>query len=359
MTQSRYTAAGVDTQRAGEAVARIVAVLKGLDLGRPSRAILGSGHYANVIALDDSTGVAICTDGVGSKVVVAEQLNRFDTIGIDCVAMNVNDAICVGAEPVAMLDYIAVERSDPRIIEQLAIGLKAGAEDAGVEIPSGELAELPELLRGHPSPRGVDLVGACIGVVALERVITGANLCPGDAVIGLPASGIHANGLTLARRAFPDPDEYVPTLETSAGEALLQPTRIYVRAVRQLLSNGVGAHGLFHITGGGLINLLRLRADVGYRIDSPLPRPPIFEQIAERCGVGLAEMFEVFNMGCGFCCVVSAEDSAHALSLLKGHYPECAVIGEVTDRAGTVELPTLGLSGSRDTGFQAEGDRRS
>ncbi len=135
MSDSAYAAAGVDTSRAESAVAGLVAVLRTIDTGRESRAVLGSGHYANVLRIDERTGIALSTDGVGSKVIVAEQLGRFDTVGIDCIAMNVNDVICVGAEPLAVLDYIAVEDADPDMLRAIAEGLKRGAEDAGVEIP--------------------------------------------------------------------------------------------------------------------------------------------------------------------------------------------------------------------------------
>src|SRR2546421_8474815 len=141
MGDSAYGGAGVDTNRAEEAVAGLVRVLRTIDPGRPSRALLGSGHYANVLRIDDRTGIAVSTDGVGSKVIVAEELGRFDTVGIDCIAMNVNDVICVGAEPIAVLDYIAVESADPDMLTQIALGLKEGAELARVEIPGGELAQ--------------------------------------------------------------------------------------------------------------------------------------------------------------------------------------------------------------------------
>src|ERR671927_1531182 len=211
MADSAYADAGVDTSRADSAVAALVSVLRTIDTGKPSRAALGSGHYANVLRIDDRTGIALSTDGIGSKIIVAEELGRFDTVGIDCIAMNVNDVICVGAEPIAVLDYIAVEEAEPDMLRQIGEGLRAGAEQAGVEIPGGELAQLPELLRGHPSPYGFDLVGACFGTVALDAIVTGAAIQPGDAVIGLPSSGVHSNGLTLARRALSDlrdtPDE--------------------------------------------------------------------------------------------------------------------------------------------------------
>jgi phosphoribosylformylglycinamidine cyclo-ligase len=351
MTERAYARAGVDTSRAEEAVSGLVEVLRRIDPGRPSRAVLGSGHYANVLRLDDRTGIALSTDGVGSKVIVAEQLGRFDTIGIDCIAMNVNDVICVGAEPIAVLDYIAVEEAEPEMLRQIAEGLRAGAEQAGVEIPGGELAQLPELIRGHPSPRGFDLVGACFGTVELDRIVTGARVEPGDAVIGLPSSGVHSNGLTLARRALPDLDERPQELGgASVGETLLEPTVIYVRAVMDLLRSGVDVRGLAHITSGGLLNLLRLEAGVGYEITDPLPRLPIFELVAERSRANEGELLEVFNMGCGFCCVVPADQTDTAVEQLDSHHAGAAVIGRATDEAGVVRVP--GLTGTADGGFQ-------
>src|SRR4051794_19928911 len=226
MADSAYARAGVDTSRAGRAIAGLVEVLRSIDPGRPSRSVVGSGHYAAVIALDEHTGIALSTDGVGSKVIVAEQLGRYDTVGIDCMAMNVNDVVCVGAEPLALLDYIAVVEADPAVLAEVAEGLRRGAEDAGVEIPGGELAVVPEMVKG------LDLVGACVGTVDLDAIVTGSRVAPGDAIVGLPSSGVHSNGLTLARRALSDLDERPGELgAASVGEALLEPTVIYVRAV--------------------------------------------------------------------------------------------------------------------------------
>src|SRR4051795_5709404 len=228
MPEGAYASAGVDQARAGKAVAALVEVLRRIDTGRPSRALLGSGHYATILRLDERRGLALSTDGVGSKVILAEQLGRLDTVGIDCIAMNVNDVICVGAEPIAVLDYIAVEDADPEQLRQIAVGLKSGAEQAGVEIPGGELAQLPELIRGHPSPHGFDLVGACFGTVALDAVVTGAAIQRGDAVIGLPSSGVHSNGYTLARRALPDLRETLDELGgRRGGGAPREPAVIY------------------------------------------------------------------------------------------------------------------------------------
>src|SRR5919106_2055184 len=346
MAEGAYARAGVDQSASGSAVCALVEVLAGIRTGRPTRSALGSGHYAAVLRLDDTRGLALACDGVGTKVIIAERLGRLDTVGIDCIAMNVNDVICVGADPIAVLDYIAVEEADPAALEQIARGLRRGAEEAGVEIPGGELAVLPELIRGHPSPRGFDLLGFCVGLVELDEIVTGGRIEPGDAMIGLPSSGIHSNGLTLARRVLDDLDEMVD--DRTVGELLLEPTVIYVAAVRELLASEVDVRGLAHITGDGFLNLLRLEADVGYSIDLPLPVPPVFELIAERGGIRPAELHEVFNMGCGFCCVVPPGDADAAVELLSLRHPGAAVIGQATTATGVVELPRQRLRGIRD-----------
>src|SRR3954467_15598557 len=205
--EGAYARSGVDQLLSGKAVAALVEVLSGIRTGRPSRAALESGHYANVLKIDDTRGLALSYDSVGSKVIVCEQLGRYDTIGIDLWGMNANDVICVGADPIALLDYIAVEEANPEVLEQIGIGLRRGAELAGVEIPGGELAVLPEVVRGHPSPHGFDLVGFCVGLVDLDAVVTGDRIEPGDTIIGIPSSGIHSNGLSLARNVLTDLDE--------------------------------------------------------------------------------------------------------------------------------------------------------
>jgi len=323
----------VSQSEADRAVAALVAALGSGGSGS-SRQVLESGHYANVIAIDDRLGIALSTDGVGTKLLVAEKLGRYDTVGIDCVAMNVNDVICVGAKPLAMLDYLAVERADAEREGAIGEGLRRGAELAGIEIPGGELAQLGELVRGF------DLAGACFGTVELDAVITGEAIEPGDAVIGLPSSGLHSNGYTLARAALEglDWDEDPGGLGRPLGEALLEPTEIYVKPVLALLDSGAAVHGLAHITSGGLGNLLRLACECTYLIDNSIPIPPLFELIRERGEVSEAEMRDVFNMGCGFCCVVAAEDEAAALELLRGDYPGAQRIGSVQDGERRVEL---------------------
>ncbi len=335
MSGDAYAKAGVDQGAADAAVAALVRALGAIELGRASRAVPLPGHYASVIRIDERTGIALSTDGVGTKLLIAEQLGRFDTVGIDCVAMNVNDVICVGAEPLAMLDYIAIERADPAVCEQIGIGLARGAELAGVEIPGGELAQLGDMVRGF------DVAGACFGTVALEEIVDGAAVRAGDPVIGLPSSGLHSNGYTLARSALdglPLDEDPEGRLGRPLGEALLEPTEIYVKPVLELLRSEVEVRGLAHITSGGLGNLLRLAADVGYEIDAPLPVPPIFELIGERSGASDAEMHDVFNMGCGFCCVVAAADEEAALHLLRGWIPGARKIGRASERASGLKI---------------------
>ena len=350
-----YAAAGVDTRQADHGVAALVSVLSSIETGRERLAVPLPGHYASVIRIAPNLGVALATDSVGSKVIVAEQAQRFATIGIDCVAMNVNDLICVGAEPLALLDYLAVESADPVLLAELAEGLRAGAEDAGVEIPGGEVCQLPEVIRGHPSPYGFDLVGSAFGTVALDAIVDGVACAPGDALIGLPASGVHSNGLTLARRVLLDDaglslDARPPELGgASVADVLLEPTVIYVRAVLELLRSDIPVHGLAHITGGGLLNLLRLGNDptrpTGFEVTEPLPVLPVFSLIAELGEVAPAEMWEVFNMGCGFCAVVPAADAERAVALLAARHPGTAVIGRVSDTGARVSVPGLGIEG--------------
>jgi phosphoribosylformylglycinamidine cyclo-ligase len=264
--------------------------------------------------------------------------------------MNVNDVVCVGAEPIALLDYLAVERADPAVMEQIGVGLKRGAELAGVEIPGGEVAILPELIRGHPSPNGFDLTATCFGTVALDGIVTGEMITPGDALIGLPSSGLHSNSYTLARRVL-DADLDEPFEGGTIADALLEPTVIYVRAALELLRSDIPVHGLAHITGGGLLNLLRLNERAGFTIDDPLPVPPIIALVQERGGVADAEAWEVFNMGCGFVAIVPDEHADAATALLAGRHPGARRIGTVTGEPGRLTVPGRYSSGQGSRSF--------
>ncbi|MGH2951108.1 MAG: AIR synthase-related protein, partial [Solirubrobacterales bacterium] len=234
---------------------------------------------------------------------------------------------------IAMLDFILCAEADPETCAQLGVGLRRGAELAGVEIPGGELAQVGEIVSGW------ELGGTAVGLVDLDSIVTGERIEVGDPVIGLPSTGLHSNGYTLARAALADlelgedPDG---RLGRPLGDVLLEPTEIYVGAITELLGSPVDVRGLAHITGDGLDNLLRLEAPVGYEIDDPLPVPPVFELIGELGDVDEEEMYAVFNMGCGFCCVVAAADEAAALELLRRRHPGAARIGRSTGRPGEV-----------------------
>ena len=281
----------------------------------PGRRVVDIGFFASVVEITDTLGLALCTDGVGSKVLIAEMLHRYDTIGIDCVAMNVNDAICVGAEPISFLDYIAVERATPKILEQIAEGLYRGAELAGVSIVGGEISQLPNIIKGYEPGGGMDLVGMCAGIVPLDRIILGQHVKPGDIIVGVRSSGVHSNGLTLARKALfevgrLEPDHYVPQFGCTVGEELLRPTDIYVRPIMDLLNKQhLPIRALVNITSDGLSNLVRIDAAVGFNLDN-LPEPqPIFSLIQQLGNVPAPEMYQVFNMGIGFCLIVPDDRS--------------------------------------------------
>lgn len=319
---------------------------------------LDLGYFANVIEIGGGMGVAVSTDGVGTKILVAEMLEKYDTIGVDCVAMNVNDVLCVGARPLTLLDYIAVENADPAVLAAIADGLLRGAEEAQVSIAGGELAQVKEMVRGVTPGSGLDIVGTAIGLVPLDRVIVGDSLAHGDPVIGLLSAGIHSNGLTLARKALLDaagyaPDQHLDEFGRTVGEELLEPTRIYVKPVLELLQVVRGVKALAHITGDGLLNLLRVRSDVGFEL-TELPTPPaVFGVIQEAGRVEDAEMFRVFNMGIGFAVVVNADAEDQALRALReAGAPDARVIGQVNaERAGKVLIPERGLVGAPKAGF--------
>jgi phosphoribosylformylglycinamidine cyclo-ligase len=331
LSEDAYARAGVSQGDADAAVGSLVSALAASPPAT-SRQVLASGHYANVVRLDETTGIALSIDGVGTKLVLAEQMGRWDTVGIDCVAMNVNDVVCVGAEPLAMVDYLAVDRADPDVARAIGVGLARGAELAGIEIVGGELAQLGEIVNG------LDLAGACFGVVSLDALVTGSAIEPGDSVLGLPSSGLHSNGYTLARSVLADIPLDDERLGRPLGDVLLEPTEIYVKPITELLRSDVDVRGLAHITSGGLKNLLRLEADIAYEIDAPLPVHPVFELIQELGDVDDDEMREVFNMGCGFCVVVAAADEDSALEKLRAHYPRARRIGHAASGAPEVRF---------------------
>lgn len=296
------------------------------------------------------TGLAVTTDGVGSKLLVAQLMDQYDTVGIDCVAMNVNDLLCVGAEPLTMVDYIAVQQPNPRLLAELAQGLKKGAITAGITIPGGEIAQVRDIIRGDRAGYGFDLAGTAVGIVPLDQIRVGRTIEPDDVVLGLRSTGVHSNGLTLARRLLKKyrSETYLEDLGRSLGEELLVPTRIYVREVLDILRAGVDVRALIHITSDGLLNMLRVASNTGYVIHF-LPEPhPIFRVIQHELRISTEEMYRVYNMGIGFCLVVShrSDHAARAKEILKRHSVECYEIGRtVSDPEKSVVVEPAQLLG--------------
>jgi len=348
-----YQAAGVDSDQKDQAMQRLGSLIRSSFEIRPGEVKLPLGYFANVIDIGQGTGIAVSTDGVGTKLLIAEMLHRYDTVGIDCVAMNVNDVLCVGAEPFALLDYIAVQVPHPDLLESLAEGLYRGAELAKVTIPGGEIAQVKEIIRGVREGYGFDLVATAVGKVSLDRMLTGAAIKPGDAILGLASSGIHSNGMTLARRVFFDrlgwaPDRYVDELGRTIGEELLEPTCIYVREVMEMLQSGLKVRGLAHITSTGFLNLSRASAPVGYMLDN-LPEPQaVFQLLRENGSVADEDMYFTYNMGIGFCVIIDPGDVDAATRIAEKHKVRCSTIGHaVSDPEKKVTIPSANLVGSK------------
>jgi phosphoribosylformylglycinamidine cyclo-ligase len=340
-----YKASGVDVAGADAGLRRIV---ERITAGWPKSGFgavqLPIGYFANVVDIG-GLGLALCTDGVGSKAIIAQMMQKYDTVGIDCVAMNVNDLLCVGARPVSMVDYIAIDKADEAVLDGIAIGLAEGARQAGVSISGGEISQLPDMVRGF------DLVGSAIGTVPLDRIIVGRDLRPGDRVIGIASNGIHSNGFTLARRVLfqmggLSVHHAIPELRRTLGEELLRPTFIYVSEILEIIEQIPSVKALIHITGDGLLNLPRVDAEIGFMLDNLPDPPPIFELIQRHGGVGRAEMFEVFNMGIGFCVVLPEADIDAAMAILAAYNRQAWVLGHaVADPSKSVHLPQHNLVG--------------
>lgn len=352
----QYAAAGVDTDRKELFLAELVRWLKPTAAFRSGtgRSLLDIGYYASVIDIGRGQGLALTTDGVGTKILVAELAGRYDTIGIDCVAMNVNDLICVNAEPIALVDYLAVQDTDPAIGAALGKGLYEGAKQAEISIPGGECALLKDMVKGVRENSGIDLAGAAFGLVDMGDVNTGRELKSGDVIIGVRSSGLHSNGYSLARKvlltdaALPL-DTVLDGVGRSLADELLEPTHIYVQEWKALRRNKVSLRAILNITGDSLFNLPRVDAPVGFVIDH-LPRPqPIFEHIQRLGNLPDAEMYKVFNMGIGFVFIVPKDEVRDALQILAQFPMEANVIGHVVeDREKKISIPGLALVGKDD-----------
>jgi phosphoribosylformylglycinamidine cyclo-ligase len=233
-----------------------------------------------------------------------------------------------------MVEYIGVQDPHPDMLDAISIGLCEGAQQAEVSIPGGEISQLPEVITGHRAGYGFDLVGMAIGTVALDRVIIGQDLHEGDVIIGIESNGIHSNGLTLARRVLFDQSQHTvdsrpSQLPHTVGEELLRPTHIYVKEAMEVLDSGVSVKGMIHITGDGLLNLSRVKATVGFRIDHVPETMPVFALIQQAGDISYEEMFTVFNMGIGFCIIVEQNDVDRVLSIVRSHGKRAMKIGSV------------------------------
>lgn len=334
-----YAESGVDIDREGESINRLVLKIQKTLSFRKDKIgdVIGdTGHFSGIVKLDDKKAMAISTDGVGSKILIAEALQKYDTIGIDLIAMNANDIICVGAEPITLVDYIAMDRPDPQIIEDIGVGLAKGAELAGVNIVGGELASLPEMING------IDLVGTIIGIVDTDKIITGKDIEPGNVVLALESSGIHSNGLTLARKvlltAYGINEKVIG--DKSLGEELLEPTKIYVKEILDIISK-IKVNGLANITGGGLGNLQRL-TEMGFSIYDLLKPQMIFKHIQEKGEISDKEMYRTFNMGIGFCVILAEDGAEEAIDICKEHKTKAQIIGKVVEEKG-VNIKDMGV----------------
>ena len=319
MAKATYKDAGVDLDVYRQSMARLPRLLHRT---YSPRVIPLDGGFAGLFQLDFTNQLfarnysdpvlVSCTDGVGTKLKVAQVTGSHRTVGIDLVAMSVNDAICCGAEPLFFLDYVAMSHDDPALLEQIVEGITNGCIESDCALLGGETAIMPDLYR-----RGdYDLAGFCVGVVERKRLIDGKQIAAEDVILGVASSGLHSNGFSLARKivfeiAGLKAEDHVEELGRTAGEALLEPTRIYVRAVRKILSNyrvKQVVHGIAHITGGGLHeNLERILPEGTCAVirRGSWPAPPIFPWLQRLGEVDQSEMDQVFNMGLGLVLVVS------------------------------------------------------
>lgn len=337
-----YAAAGVDVTAGYESVDRIKPLVQSTFV---PGVIGGLGGFGGLFK-PDLKGVAepvlvSGTDGVGTKLKIAFLMDKHDTVGIDCVAMCVNDIICSGAMPMFFLDYLAVGKNTPSRIEQIVSGVAEGCRQSECALIGGETAEMPGF---YPADE-YDLAGFAVGLLDKTKVIDGSTIVPGDTLIGLASSGIHSNGYSLVRKVFDvenrDMTEYIPELGKSLGEELLTPTRIYVKAVKSLIDAGVDVKAISHITGGGLYeNVPRMLPDgiIASIEKAAIPQKPIFDMIAKAGNIPERDMYNTFNMGVGMIMAVSSKAVPAALKVLTDAGETPFVVGTCKAGEKGVEL---------------------
>lgn len=327
-----YKKAGVDIsdiKKSQAAIGRLIASTHKLQ--KKAKIAHGFGHYAGIVEIPGGKLLATHTDGVGTKVVIANMMKKYNTIGIDCVAMNVNDIICIGATPISFVDYIAANKNDQQIFKKIVEGLVAGAKKSAMPIVGGETAIMPDVIEGKGF--AFDLAGMVVGLVSKKEMILGNKIKKGDVIIGANSSGIHSNGYSLARKALLGKYSVKDKVKGVGvvGDALLKPTEIYVKPVLEMVQK-CKVSGLAHITGGSFTKLLRLK-NIGYEIDSLPKLPPIMGLIQEQ-GVKPEEMYKTFNMGVGFC-VIAPPNQVNKIKLIfKKHKISSQEIGRITPKKG-------------------------
>jgi phosphoribosylformylglycinamidine cyclo-ligase len=333
-----YKAAGVDIEAGYEAVSLMKKHVQ--KTMRPG-VLSGLGGFGGMFDLSElglkQPVLVSGTDGVGTKLLLAIQMKKHDTIGIDCVAMCVNDIVVQGAEPLYFLDYIACGKAEPIKIESIVKGVAEGCEQAGCALIGGETAEMP----GMYNEEDYDLAGFSVGACEKEKLITGKDIHPGDVVIGLASSGIHSNGYSLVRKILLEDanlalDEFVSELDCTLGEELLKPTKIYVKPILSALKKHT-IKGMAHITGGGFIeNLPRmLPENTGIQIsNNTWVIPPIFHLLKEKGNLQFEEMYNIFNMGIGMALVVNQNEADEVIRFFEESGEKAYKIGHVTEQAG-------------------------
>jgi phosphoribosylformylglycinamidine cyclo-ligase len=328
-----YSKAGVDIDRADQAIRMISPLVKATRRPEVLSDLEGfAGFFRLDVAKYPRPVLLSGTDGVGTKLKIAQMTGIHDTVGIDLVAMCVNDVLVHGAEPLFFLDYLAVGRVEPEKIARIVEGIASGCKESGMALIGGETAEMP----GFYGPEEYDLAGFAVGVANEDRIITGREIKGGDVVLGLASSGIHSNGYSLVRKiifdqARLDLDQFLDPLGRTIGEELLVPTRIYVRSILDLLTR-VPVKAMAHITGGGIPENLKRVIPPGLeaRIQtSAWPRPPVFALLQELGGVESPEMFRTFNMGVGFMIVVAPAEADHAVVALEQSGETVYILGEI------------------------------
>ncbi|MHA1917889.1 MAG: phosphoribosylformylglycinamidine cyclo-ligase [Candidatus Ranarchaeia archaeon] len=339
----KYSDVGLNVKKIRESQNEIAKELQttfGRRAGKFGMPISSIGHYAGIVAIDNKRALALHCDGVGTKILVAERMNKHDTIGIDAVAMTVNDLICVGAEPTNLQDYIALSKLDPDLIKSLVIGLRDAAREAHVAIVGGETAILPDMFTPSEKPdiTRYDLVTFGVGVLDRDKIIDGKNIVENDAIIGIESSGFHSNGYSLLRKlifekAKLDIEDKFPGMQKKVGEVLLTPTKIYSLPIVDLLSKAE-IHGIAHITGGAFSKLMRitLGKEIGFDI-TDFPESPVeFNSVKEIGNLSDYEMFRTFNMGIGMCLVLPEKEVEKSIDLLSKFKIKAYRIGEIINR---------------------------